>query len=174
MRFGADFGPKFSKLFRDRKIFAFEIARDRAEIRAARAERLSDRPRSVNCPQIDAAREIWCDSRRISNRNFRKFSAATTFGARNRAEIRCAPRAAAWLRSLQVLRHCAECWHAAAREIRCDCRRIKNSNRNCETIGVLGLQPIPQPFWGHPSYYVDRALPPSDHSYDSLEPFRIH
>ena len=128
MRFGADFGPKFSKLFRDRKIFAFEIARDRAEIRAARAERLTDRPRSVNCPQTDAAREIGCDSRRISNRNFRKFSAATTFGARNRAEIRCAPRAAAWLRSLEVLRHCAECWHAAAREIRCDCRRISNRN----------------------------------------------
>ena len=45
MRFGADlFGPKFSKLFRDRKIFAFEIARDRADIRAARAERLPIAP----------------------------------------------------------------------------------------------------------------------------------
>ena len=71
MRFSANFGPKFSKKFSRPQNFAVEIARDRAE-------------------------------------------------------IRCAPRAAGWPRPSEVPKHCAERRHAAAREIRCDSQRISD------------------------------------------------
>ena len=86
------------------------------------------RPRFVNCPQHHAAREIRCDSRRISGRNFRKISAGRTFWVRNLAETRCTPRGAARPQSLEVPKLCAERQHAVAREIRCDSRRISDRN----------------------------------------------
>ena len=46
--------------------------------------------------------------------------------ARDRAEIRCAPRAAAWPRPSEVPKHCAERQHAVARAIRCDSQRISD------------------------------------------------
>ena len=61
----------------------------------------------------------------------RKFSRRQNFAieiARHRAEIRCARRAAAWQRPSGVPKHCAERRHAAAREIRCDSRRISDRN----------------------------------------------
>ena len=61
--------------FRGRKIFAFEIARDRAEIHAAWLCKASLRPlevRNICCErQYAVPREISCDSERISDRKFR-------------------------------------------------------------------------------------------------------
>ena len=74
MRFGADFGPKFSKFSRPQN-FAFEIARDRAKIHATWWCTASSRPLEVPnicCERQHAVpREISCDSERISDRNFR-------------------------------------------------------------------------------------------------------
>ena len=58
--------------------FSFEIARDRAEIRAA--PRRADLPRPLEVPKHCAERrhaeerEIACDLQRISDRNFRNFN----------------------------------------------------------------------------------------------------
>ena len=56
---------------------------------------------------------------------FEKFSRPQNFAieiARDRAEIRCAPRAAAWPRPSEVPRHCSERRHAVARAIRAEFR----------------------------------------------------
>ena len=108
VRFGAILGEVLTEIFeffsRPRN-FAIEIARDRAEIRcppcAAAGLRASQVPRHCAERRHAEAREIRCDSRRNSDRNFRNFFAAAKFyeitieNARDRAEIRCAPRAAA-------------------------------------------------------------------------------
>ena len=119
VRFGAILGEVLTEIFK--KKIAPNFAPDVLQ-------RLTDRPRFVNLPQHHAAREIRCDSRRLSDRNFRKSSAAATFWVRDRAEIRSSPRAAACARASEVPSHCAERPRAAAREIRCDSRR--NSDRN--------------------------------------------
>ena len=63
--------------------FAFEIARDRAEIHAAWWCAASSRPLEVLnicCERLHAVpREILCDLERISDRNFRKFSRPQNF-----------------------------------------------------------------------------------------------
>ena len=79
--------------------FSFEIARDRAKIHAACWCAASPRP-SVWASEVPknfaerrhaAAREIACDSQRISDRNFRKIFAAAKFCVRNRARSRRNP-----------------------------------------------------------------------------------
>ena len=75
MRFGADFGPKFSRRAGRPQNFAFKIARDRAEIHAGWWCAVFSRPLEapdIRCErQHTAAREISCDSGRISDHNFR-------------------------------------------------------------------------------------------------------
>ena len=74
----------------------FEIARDRAEIRVARRRQALSRgmivPKHCAERRHGAAREISCDSQRISDRNFRKIFAAAKFCVRNRARSRRNPR----------------------------------------------------------------------------------
>ena len=68
---------------------------------------------------------------RILTENFANFSRSQNFAfeiARDRAKIRCAPRAAAWPRPIEVSKQFAERRHAAAREIRCDSERISDRN----------------------------------------------
>ena len=127
----ADFGSKISRP----QIFAFAIARERAKIRAAR--RRASLARSLEVPEHyaerrhAAAREIACDLRSISDRNFEKikFSRPPQIFAfeiaREHANIRAARRRASLPRSLEVLEHCAERRHIAAREIACDLRQFR-------------------------------------------------
>ena len=77
--------------------FAFEIARNRAQIHAVwwcAASLRSLEVLNICCERQHAVpREISCDSERISNRNFRKFSRPQNFSfdiARDRAEIHAA------------------------------------------------------------------------------------
>ena len=118
----------FRKFFAAAKFFDRNRAKSAVAHVLQRLARVNTSPRFVNCPQHYAAREIRCHSRRISDRNLRKNSAAAKFCVRNRAEIRCAPRAAAWQQPSGVPKHCAERRHAAARAIRCDFSSISDRN----------------------------------------------
>ena len=87
----------FQKNFAAAKFFDRNRARSRQISLLTVLQRLTDRPRFVNLPQHHAAREIRCDSRRLSDRNFRKFPRPQHFG------FEIAPKSAL-LRVLQ-LRH---------------------------------------------------------------------
>ena len=144
MRIAADFEPKFSKII-------FAVAKFRVRNRARSHENprcpttrlpASPRPAEVSRHYVErrhaAAREIPCDSQRISNRNFRKFSRPQNFAfeiARDRAEIHAACLCLACLRPLEVPNICCERQHAVPREISCDSKRI--SDRNFRKFKIL-------------------------------------
>ena len=116
---------KFLKIYGRNK-----IVRDRAEIHAAWWCAASSRPLEVPnicCERQHAVpREISCDSERISDQNFRKFSILRSKIARDRAGIHAAWWCTACSRPLEVPDICCERQHAVPREISCDSERISN------------------------------------------------
>ena len=90
VRFGADFGPKVSKIFRGRNIFRSK-SRENApkSVSADDMQPCHDPQRSISTVHsVDMLRRVRL--RPISDRNFRNFFAAAKFFSRNRAEIRAA------------------------------------------------------------------------------------
>ena len=128
MQFAVDFGPKLSKLLRRPRNFAFEIARDRDEIHAARWCAACSRPSEVpnNCAERHHASsgEIARGSHKISDRNFRFFFAAAKFCARNHARSRRNSCRSVTRSLAATLRGPQRLCRASAREKRRDCTRF--------------------------------------------------
>ena len=127
VRFGADFGPKFSKIFRGRKIFhskSREIAPKSAVPHVLQPG--NDPQGSPNTvPSVGMLRRVRFGAIRGEFRTeiFEKICGRKNVASeivRDGTKIRAARRRAALPRPAEVPKHCAERRNAAARDIACD------------------------------------------------------
>ena len=134
VRFGAIFFRisdrfgNFRKFSAATPLLAQDCAEIRSFLRAAAWPRASEVPRHCAERRHAAAREIRCDSRRSSDRNFQKNFAAAKFFDRNRARSRQISLLTVLQRLTDRPRFVNLPQHHAAREIRCDSRRISDRN----------------------------------------------
>ena len=122
VRFGAIFGEFLTEIFENfprPQHFGFEIAPKSALLRVLQPAHEPQRS-PVTVPSVRMLRHVRFRAilGEILTEIFETFSRPRNFAieiARDRAEIRYPPCAAAWPRASEVPRHCAERRHAAAR-----------------------------------------------------------